>query len=169
MAARPPVRSAGILLYRSAVDTAGDIHDGIEVLIGHMGGPFWSAKEEAAWTIPKGLIDVADLDDREAALREFHEETGHVVPTSDLIDLGVFAQSQAKEIHIWAGRGDLDPTLCTSNTFEIEWPPKSGRTQRFPELDRFEWCPLDVAQKRLVAGQRQVVHALKTFGCTDTV
>lgn len=171
MAARPPVRSAGILLYRSTLVAEGDVPDVldvIEVLIGHMGGPFWAAKEQAAWTIPKGLVDVADISDRTAALREFREETGHAVPTSNLIDLGVFTQSKVKEIHIWAGRGDLDPALCTSNTFEMEWPPNSGQTQEFPELNRFEWCSLDVAEKRLIPGQRQVVDAIKTAACTDT-
>ena len=169
MTARPPVRSAGILLYRSSHITAGvDDDTVVEVLIGHMGGPFWAAKEQAAWTIPKGLVDVGDIDDRAAAHREFREETGHAVPTSDLINLGVFAQSQTKEIHIWAGRGDLDPALCASNTFEMEWPPKSGQTQHFPELDRFDWSSIAVAEDRLVAGQRQVLHALKTVVCTDT-
>lgn len=171
MAARPPVRSAGVLLYRSTLIAEGDVldvRDVIEVLIGHMGGPFWAAKEQAAWTIPKGLVDVADIDDRTAARREFREETGHAVPTSDLIDLGVFAQSRAKEIHIWAARGDLDPARCTSNTFEMEWPPQSSQTREFPELDRFEWCSLDVAEERLVVGQRQVIDALKTAVCTDT-
>ncbi|MFT4867016.1 MAG: putative NUDIX family NTP pyrophosphohydrolase [Ilumatobacter sp.] len=166
MAARPPVRSSGILLYRSMHVTDGD--DVLEILIGHMGGPFWAAKEQAAWTIPKGLVDVGDIDDLTAARREFREETGQEVPTSDLIDLGVFAQSRTKEIHIWAGRGDLDPALCASNTFEMEWPPKSGQTQHFAELDRFDWCSLAVAEDRLVAGQRPVLDALKTVACTDT-
>jgi predicted NUDIX family NTP pyrophosphohydrolase len=168
MAARPPVRSTGILLYRSSQLTEGDGVDVLEILIGHMGGPFWAAKEQSAWTIPKGLVDVGDIDDLAAARREFHEETGQAVPTSDLIDLGVFAQSRTKEIHIWAGRGDLDAARCASNTFEMEWPPKSGQTQEFPELDRFEWCSFAVAEGRLVAGQRQVLQALKTVECTGT-
>lgn len=165
MAGRPPVRSAGILLYRTAHVAPGD---GLEVLIGHMGGPFWAAREHAAWTIPKGLIDVADVDDLAAAHREFREETGYAIPPSDLIELGVFAQSRAKEIHIWASRGDIDPAMCASNTFEMEWPPKSGQTQEFLELDRFEWCSLDVAKERLIAGQRQVLDALEIAICTDT-
>lgn len=164
MAARPPVRSAGILLYRSIRLPEGK---GLEVLIGHMGGPFWAAKEQSAWTIPKGLVEVTDVDDLAAARREFREETGHAVPTSDLTDLGILAQSPAKELHIWAGRGDLDPTQCASNTFKMEWPSKSGHIQEFPELDRFEWCSFEAAECRLVAGQRQVLDALKTAPCLD--
>jgi predicted NUDIX family NTP pyrophosphohydrolase len=165
MPLRPPVRSAGILLYRSTRFPEGEV---FEILIGHMGGPFWAAKEAAAWTIPKGLINVADIDDLATACREFREETGHTVPTSDLTDLGVFAQSQAKEIHIWAGPGDLDAAVCTSNSFEMEWPPKSGQIREYPELDRFEWCSFSVARERLVVGQRQVLDALETIGCTDS-
>ncbi len=146
--------SAGILVYRLE-------HAGPEVLLGHMGGPFWARKDDGAWSIPKGEVD-GDDDELLTARREFTEEFGHPVPVGDLIDLGRFTQSSRKQIHIWAVEGDIDPATCASNTFDIEWPPGSGTLASFPEIDRVEWFGLDVARAKIVKGQRQVVDALAT-------
>ena len=146
-------RSAGLVLFRFA---SADI----EVLVGHMGGPLWAGKEEGAWSIPKGLVAADDADEWTAAQREFAEEMGYPAPTGTPIDLGVFRQSRGKEIHIWALGGDLDATKCSSNEFEMEWPPKSGRVQRFPEVDRAAWFDLATAKTKVVAGQRPVLDAL---------
>lgn len=114
-----------------------------------MGGPFWAAKDDRAWSIPKG--EHTDDEDAEAAARrEFAEETGSPAPT-DLLPLGVVKGS--KTLSMWAAEGDLDAAAVTSNTFSLEWPPRSGRTQEFPELDRAAWLTLDVARSKLVKGQ----------------
>jgi predicted NUDIX family NTP pyrophosphohydrolase len=139
-----PTTSAGLLLYR--------IRDGrLEVLIGHMGGPFWSKKDEAAWSIPKG--EYTSGDPVAAARREFEEEMGHVPPTDELEELGTFRQAGGKLVRIWAGEGDLDARTCRSNTFELEWPPRSGRLIEVPEIDRAEWVDPALARFRLVRGQ----------------
>ena len=140
--------SAGILLWRR-------IDGDVEVLIGHMGGPFWSRREAGAWSIPKGEYDPHDEAAFETALREFGEELGHRAPSSDVgdyVDLGVFTQSN-KTVQVFAIEGDLDPETCVSNTFEMEWPRGSGTMATFAEVDRVEWCALDVAAQRLVKGQ----------------
>lgn len=146
------VVSAGIVLHRR--------HGaGVEVLLGHMGGPYWARKDAGAWSIPKGEVADGD-DDLATARREFAEELGQPVPDGPLVDLGRFVQSSRKHLHIWAVEGDLDPSNCVSNTFEIEWPPRSGRLAEFPEIDRFEWFSVETARSRVVAGQQQVVDAL---------
>lgn len=130
-------------------------------MIGHLGGPYWARKDAGAWSIPKGLVDPeVDVDEFAAASREFEEEMGHSVPAGDCADLGVFEQSRRKEIHIWAVEGDIDASTCTSNSFEMEWPPKSGQQQSFLEIDRAEWFSIDVASDKVVAGQRPVLDAL---------
>jgi len=149
-------RSAGVLMYRGGIGIGS-----LEVLLGHMGGPYWARKQDAAWTIPKGLVD-ADEGEWTAAQREFSEETGHPVPAVAAADLGVFRQNRAKEIHIWAVRGDLDAASCSSNTFELEWPPKSGEVREFAELDQFDWFDLHTAALRIVVGQRPVLEALRS-------
>src|ERR1700710_845960 len=121
-----PKRSAGILLYRRTPD------GGCEVLVGHMGGPFWSKKDAGAWSIPKGEY-LEDDDALEAARREFREETGFVAD-GDFLDLGVVKQTGGKAVTAWAFEGDCDPRNLVSNTCEIEWPPRSGRTIEFPEV-----------------------------------
>lgn len=126
-----------------------------------MGGPLWARKDAGAWSIPKGIVDAADGDERAAARREFTEEMGHPVPAGAEVDLGVFRQNRGKEIHIWAVLGDLDATRCSSNDFEMEWPPKSGRVQSFPEVDRAEWFGLATAHDKVIVGQRQVLDALR--------
>ncbi len=146
-------RSAGLLLYRTGPER-------VEVLLGHMGGPLWVRKDDGAWSIPKGLVDPDDADEWAAAQREFSEEMGHPAPDGASIDLGVFRQNRGKEIHIWALEGDIDAAQCSSNDFEMEWPPKSGRMQAFPEIDRAEWFVLEAASEKVVAGQRQVLDAL---------
>ena len=149
-------RSAGILLYRVVDDGAGGR---LEVLLGHMGGPFWARKDAGAWTIPKGEHE-PDEDPLAAACREFAEETGVSLPTSDFVDLGEVRQSGGKVVRAWAVEGDLDATALESNTFEMEWPPKSGTSVTFPELDRFEWFDLETARSKIVAAQAEFLDRL---------
>jgi predicted NUDIX family NTP pyrophosphohydrolase len=122
------IRSAGILLYRR--NTAG----AVEVLIAHMGGPYWSSKDSQAWSIPKGEYDAGETP-YDAARREFAEETGHQPPEGTPIDLGEVTQRNGKIVTAYALEGDLDAETVVSNTFELEWPPRSGRMQSFPEID----------------------------------
>ena len=138
-------RSAGILLYR--------IRDGEpEVLIVHPGGPFWARKDAGAWSIPKGEHD-DDEDAQACALREFEEETGTALTPAALADLGTVRLKSGKLVAAWAVEGDLDADTITSNTFELEWPPRSGRTQEFPEVDRAGWFGLDAAREKLNPAQ----------------
>jgi predicted NUDIX family NTP pyrophosphohydrolase len=139
-----PRTSAGILLYRRSPD-------GLEVLIGHMGGPFWARKDDGAWSIPKGEYGEGE-EPESVARREFEEELGSPVPAADLAPLGE-VKASGKVLIVWAAEGDLDAQACTSNTFELEWPPRSGRVQEFPEIDRAAWVPVDVARTKLVKGQ----------------
>jgi predicted NUDIX family NTP pyrophosphohydrolase len=141
-----PRTSAGILLHRRGPD------GGLQVLAGHMGGPFWARKDAGAWSIPKGEHG-PDEDPLTVARREFAEELGSPVPATELVPLGQVRQSGGKVLTVWAGEGDLDVTTAVSNTFTLEWPPRSGRLQEFPEIDRAEWLPLDVAREKLVRGQ----------------
>jgi predicted NUDIX family NTP pyrophosphohydrolase len=145
--------SAGILLYRV---TAG----GLETLLAHPGGPFFSKRDAGAWSIPKG-----EPDDGEALLdvaqREFAEETGHPVPAGALIELGSIVQKGGKVVHAWAVQGDLDPAVARSNTFEMEWPPKSGRKAAFPEIDRVAWFDPAEARVRIKATQIPLLDRLE--------
>jgi predicted NUDIX family NTP pyrophosphohydrolase len=138
-------QSAGLLLFR---------HKGadVQVLLVHPGGPFWAKKDKGAWSIPKGEF----LEGEEAvaaAKREFREELGLEPPTGNLISLESAKQSSGKMVHIWACAADLDITNMRSNTFEMEWPPKSGQQQTFPEADKAVWCTLQQAKDKLVKGQ----------------
>ena len=137
--------SAGILLWRRA-------DDGPEVLIGHMGGPFWARKDAGAWSIPKGEYGPGE-DPFAVALREFEEELGTPVPAADFVPLGELRTTSSKVLTVWAAEGDLDAGTCVSNTFELEWPPRSGRLQHFPEIDRAAWFPVEEARTKLVKGQ----------------
>jgi predicted NUDIX family NTP pyrophosphohydrolase len=137
--------SAGILLFRRA-------DFGLEVLIGHMGGPFWAKKDAGGWSIPKGEYEPGE-DPFAVALREFEEELGTPVPASDFVSLGELRTTSSKVLTVWAAEGDLDAATCVSNTFELEWPPRSGRLQQFPEIDRAAWFPVEAARTKLVAGQ----------------
>lgn len=143
--------SAGILLYRTAAD-------GLEVLLVHPGGPFWSKKDDGAWSIPKGLYDDAE-DPLAAARREFAEETG-MLPDGEFLALGTFRQPGGKQVSAFALRGDFDPARLRSNLFSMEWPPKSGRLQEFPEVDRAAWLKPGVAMKKATRGQVPIILAL---------
>jgi predicted NUDIX family NTP pyrophosphohydrolase len=151
----PARRSAGILLFRPAPD-------GPRVLLVHPGGPFWARKDEVAWSIPKGEYEPAD-DPRAAALREFQEELGRALGPAQqerLIDLGTVRQPGGKLVTAWAAQGDLDPETVSSNTFEMEWPPRSGQLKQFPEIDRAAWFTIDEARVKLSRGQVPLLDAL---------
>lgn len=144
--------SAGIIMYRRTAASA-------EVLLGHMGGPFWASKDRGAWSIPKG--EVADGEDPFAtATREFVEEMGVPAPSGDFHDLGSFEQSKQKTIRIWAVEGDVDASACVSNHFEMEWPPRSGHFASFPEIDTAQWWDLAAAKDKVIRGQVQVIERL---------
>ena len=125
---------------------------GPEVLLGHMGGPFWMNKDDGGWSIPKGEHG-PDEDPLTVARREFEEELGAPVPAQDLVPLGALRVTSGKVLAVWAAEGDLDAAATRSNTFALEWPPRSGRVQEFPEIDRAAWFGLDEARTKLVAGQ----------------
>ncbi|MGN6763284.1 MAG: NUDIX domain-containing protein [Leifsonia sp.] len=147
-----PVRSAALLLYRRRA--------GVEVWIAHMGGPFWARKDEGAWSLPKGLVESDDLgDELVAAQREFAEEIGTVAPDADYVPLGEFRGS-GKTIIVFAAETEFQPDAVQSNTFELEWPPRSGRMQQFPEIDDARWFTVDEARAKLTKAQRPIVDAL---------
>ena len=145
-------RSAGIVLYRRSAG-------GVEVLLGHMGGPFWARKDAGAWSIPKGELD-ADEAPQAAARREFQEELGLPVPDGELVELGEARQSGGKVVTAWALAGDLDPAQVVPGTFEMEWPRGSGKLKEFPEVDRAAWFDLATAAEKIVAGQRPLLARL---------
>jgi predicted NUDIX family NTP pyrophosphohydrolase len=148
-----PKESAGLLLFRRRPH-------GVEVLLVHPGGPFWKKRDEGAWSVPKGEIEPGD-DPRRTAAREFAEELGTPPPPEERwIDLGQVTQSGGKRVRAWAAEGDLDPDAITSNTFEIEWPPRSGRRARFPEVDRARWCGPEEADRLAVSAQAAFVARL---------
>lgn len=147
-----PLRSAALLLYRTA---AGEK----QVWIAHMGGPFWARKDEGAWTLPKGLLEPDDTDELAAARREFAEEMGSPAPEAAYRLLGEFRAS-SKTIVVFTAEADFDPVEVRSNTFDLEWPPRSGRIQAFPEVDAAGWYPVEEARAKLAKGQRPVVDAL---------
>ena len=146
-------RSAGILLYRQSGDEP-------EVLLVHPGGPFWARKDDGAWSIPKGEY-ADDEDPRAAALREFEEELGTALPGGDaLVDLGEVKQRSGKVVTAYGLEGDLDASDITSNTFEMEWPPRSGKTEEFPEVDRAGWFAPAEARAKLVPAQAELIDRL---------
>jgi predicted NUDIX family NTP pyrophosphohydrolase len=147
-----PRTSAGLLLYRRR-------GSGVEVLIGHMGGPFWARKDDAAWSVPKGEYG-PDEQAFDVALREFEEELGTPVPADDFVPLGEVRQSGGKVLRVWAAEGDLDAAAARSNTFSLVWPPHSGRLQEFPEIDRAAWVSVDEARTKLVRGQVPLLDRL---------
>lgn len=146
-------RSAALLVYRRG--TAGP-----EVLIAHMGGPFWAKKDARAWSIPKGEHE-DDEDPLAAALREFEEEIGSPAPGGALVNLGEQRQPSGKIIKTYAVNGDVDLSTFRSNTFTMEWPKGSGRTQKFPEVDRAAWMTLDRASEMVVKGQVPILDRLR--------
>ena len=158
-----PKKSAGLLLYR--------FNDSIlEVLLVHPGGPFWRNKDERAWTIPKGEFDDEE-DPLAAACREFAEETGTAPPRlqrdasggENYFKLAPVKQTNGKMVHAWAVEGDFDPRKLSSNQFQMEWPPRSGRMQSFPEVDRAEWFTADLALKKIVKAQTALIAELLTM------
>ncbi len=145
--------SAGLLLYRNS-------DQGVEVLVGHMGGPFWSRKDDGAWSIPKGEYDEHE-EPQAAALREFQEELGAPAPAGTPIPLGEVRQSGGKVVTVYALEGDFDAAAAVSNTFELEWPRGSGVMKTFPELDRVAWLSLEVARTKLVKAQGTFLDRLR--------
>ena len=134
--------------------------DGVrEVLLVHPGGPFWANKDEGAWSIPKGEYDDGE-DPRACAAREFEEELGAPLPAGELADLGTVRLRSRKEIVAYALEGDLDADRVASNTFTMEWPPRSGRMQEFPEVDRAGWFGLDAAREKLIPAQAPLLDRL---------
>jgi predicted NUDIX family NTP pyrophosphohydrolase len=148
-----PKRSAALLLYKVARDTS------VEVLVAHMGGPFWANKDARAWSIPKGEYEDGE-DPRAAAFREFEEELGSAVPDGPVVELGEARQPSGKVITTYAVQGDLDASKIVSNTFQLEWPRNSGKMREFPEVDRAEWMTVERASQMLVKGQVPILTAL---------
>ena len=131
----------------------------VEVLIGHMGGPFWARKDAGGWSVPKGEYQ-PDETPEHAARREFQEELGLPAPDGDWLPLGEARMSGGKIVTLWAVEADLDPATVTLGTFDMEWPPRSGRIKQFPELDKVGWFGLDAARDKLVKGQRTFLDRL---------
>ena len=144
--------SAGILLYRLS-------GDGLEVFLVHPGGPFWAKKDEGAWSVPKGLFE-DDENPLEAAKREFREETGFDI-SGDFMALTPLKQPSGKVVHVWTVEGDIDAASIKSNMFSMEWPPRSGNQQEFPEVDRGGWFTIAQAQVKLLPGQRGFLDELQ--------
>ena len=145
--------SAGIMLWRIRAGR-------LEVLLAHQGGPFWAKKDLGHWTIPKGEVEPGE-EFVAVARREFEEETGAQAPNTPLIDLGQITQKSGKLVLGWAAEGDLDPSTAVSNTFDMEWPPRSGVVRTFPEIDRVEWFDLDEARRKLKAAQVPFLDRLR--------
>ncbi|HKY93343.1 MAG TPA: NUDIX domain-containing protein [Nevskiaceae bacterium] len=147
-----PAHSAGLLPYR--------VRDGrIEVFLVHPGGPFWAKKDDGAWSIAKGEFVEGTESGLDAAVREFREETGQAIH-GPFHEFPVVRQRSGKIVHAWAVRADVDAQAIASNTFSMEWPPKSGRFRDFPEIDRAAWFDLDTARAKLVEGQRPLLDHL---------
>lgn len=150
------VFSAGLLVYRRG-------EAGVEVLLGHMGGPLWAKKDASAWSIPKGEFAAEEESARDAARREFTEELGLPAPEGEWAELGqVSYRSGAKRkiLTVWTVEGDLDPADVVPGTFEMEWPPRSGRVAEYPEIDRADWFDLATAAEKLGKGQRPFLNRL---------
>lgn len=144
-------QSAGLLMYRLS-------SQGLEVLLVHPGGPFWKKRDLGVWTIPKGLVEPGE-DLFKTACREFTEETS-LVPQAPYLELPEIRQS-SKRVKAWAFQGDCDPAQIRSNTFEIEWPPKSGKIQKFPEVDRADWFSPETAKRYLLKAQLPLLSSLQ--------
>jgi predicted NUDIX family NTP pyrophosphohydrolase len=146
-------RSAGLLLFRRR-------DDGVQVLLGHLGGPYFARREDGAWSIPKGELE-RDEEPLDTARREFAEEFGSPAPEgTPLLELGTVRQRNGKHVTAWALEADFNATAVVSNTFEIEWPPRSGRRQSFPEIDRAAWFDLETARARMIPGQAALLDRL---------
>jgi predicted NUDIX family NTP pyrophosphohydrolase len=149
-----PKISAGLLMYRGTTEHSSSV----EILLAHPGGPFWKNKDDGAWTIPKGEVTPGE-DLLAAAIREFTEETG-LTPAPPFVPLGEIKHKSGKIVHVWAFRGDCDPAQIRSNTFELEWPPKSGRTQEFPEIDRALFYDLAAARQKILVSELPLLDRL---------
>ncbi len=145
--------SAGLLLFRMVEN-----EDPLEVLLVHPGGPYWKNKEDGVWTLPKGNIEPGE-DVLPAAIREFTEETG-LIPEEPFISLGKIKQRSGKRVHAWAFRGDCDPGSIRSNSFELEWPPKSGRRVKFPEVDRAAFYTVAMARQKILPAEEPFLNRL---------
>jgi predicted NUDIX family NTP pyrophosphohydrolase len=143
-------RSAGLMVYRRG--------DEVDVFLVHPGGPFWVKKDEGSWSIPKGEYEEGE-ESLDVARREFLEETGFEV-NGDFVEVGQIKQAGGKVVMAWAVEGDFDPALLRSNTFEMEWPPRSGRMQKFPEVDRGEWFSVDAARVKILKSQEPLLDML---------
>lgn len=146
-----PDKSAGVLMYRKRGAA-------IEFFLVHPGGPFWAKKDDGAWSIPKGLMEAGENAEA-AARREFEEETGGKIEGS-MINLGAFRQPSGKIIYAWGIEGDIDPAQIASNEFEMEWPPRSGKRARFPEVDRAGWFDQKTALAKILKDQQPIITAL---------
>ena len=144
--------SAGLIVFRVREGT-------LELLLGHMGGPYWARKDERAWSIPKGELSEGE-DALAGARREFAEELGHPPPEGPLIELGEVRQRAGKRVVAFAAEGDFEPARINPGTFELEWPPRSGRRQAFPEIDRVAWFDLATARRKVVQGQVELLDRL---------
>ena len=149
--------SAGVLLYRRR-------DGGVEFLLVHPGGPFWRRKDTGAWSIPKGQIE-SEEEARACAIRELEEELGPALELDpeDLIALGSIRQKAGKLVEAWAAEADFDPATLASNTFSMEWPPRSGSEQEFPEVDRAEWFGLEKAREKILPAQAELLDRLVEF------
>ena len=148
-----PRRSAGILLHRE--------RDGeVEVLLVHPGGPIWARRDAGAWSVPKGEYEPGE-DPEAAARREFEEELGTAAPLGEATDLGEVRQKSGKLVRAWSLEGDLDAAHITSNTLQLEWPPRSGKRIEIPEVDRAEWFPLEVAREKINPAQAELLDRLE--------
>ena len=147
-------QSAGVLLYRKSVPET-------EVLLVHPGGPFWKNKDIGAWTIPKGEFDALE-EPLAAAIREFREETGFRLQ-GEFRALTPVQQKAGKMVYAWAIEGDIDAAGILSNSFEMEWPPKSGKKQSFPEIDKAAWLPLSVAREKILSSQAALLDQLQSM------
>ena len=144
--------SAGLVVFR--------VRDGrLQILLGHMGGPYWAPRDDGAWSIPKGELS-EDEDALAGALREYAEELGHAPPDGPVIELGEVRQRAGKRLVAFAVEGDFDPAQLDAGTFELEWPPRSGRRQAFPEIDRVAWFDLPTAGRKVVKGQDVLLERL---------
>jgi predicted NUDIX family NTP pyrophosphohydrolase len=152
--AMSPPTSAGLLPFREG-------SAGLELFVVHMGGPYWAGKDLAAWSVAKGLYDAAAEDPVAAARREFEEEVGRSAPTGPLVDLGELRMPSRKRLRVFAVATDEPLAFVASNTFTLEWPPRSGRTAEFPEVDNAAWFGITEAREKLVAGQLPVLDALE--------
>ncbi|MER6737210.1 NUDIX domain-containing protein [Streptomyces puniciscabiei] len=153
MTVRATRRSAGLLLFRHT-------DEGLQVLLGHMGGPLWAKKDAGAWTVPKGEYDPGEPA-WEAARREFQEELGLAPPEGEAVPLGEVAQRNGKVVTAWAVEADPDLSGFSPGTFTMEWPPRSGRAREFPELDRVEWLGLERARSVIITAQTAFLDRLE--------